>query len=150
MACTKYLVVALLAACGGNDKAPAQIDSGVDAPGQSGTAATTLLASVGVTTLVGASPNTGQAGTFSDTELVGGDDAAPKLSNTLISSIPGTPAKPLFVGQGAAYDSALIAVDGLTGSFQMIYGGFRAAVSNRPIEERRMLFHDNAVRIYRL
>jgi predicted TIM-barrel fold metal-dependent hydrolase len=41
-------------------------------------------------------------------------------------------------------------VDGLAGSFQMIYGGFRAAVSNRPAEERRMLFHDNAVRIYRL
>jgi len=41
-------------------------------------------------------------------------------------------------------------VDGLTGSFPVIYGGFRAAVSNRPIEERRMLFHDNAVRIYRL
>ena len=38
----------------------------------------------------------------------------------------------------------------MTGSFQVIYGGFRAAVSNRPIEERRMLFHDNAVRIYRL
>ena len=41
-------------------------------------------------------------------------------------------------------------VDGLTGSFQVIYGGFRAAVSNRPIEQRRMLFQDNAVRIYRL
>jgi predicted TIM-barrel fold metal-dependent hydrolase len=41
-------------------------------------------------------------------------------------------------------------VDGLAGSFQMIYGGFRAAVSNRPVDERRMLFHDNAVRIYRL
>jgi predicted TIM-barrel fold metal-dependent hydrolase len=41
-------------------------------------------------------------------------------------------------------------VDGLTGSFQMIYAGFRAAVSNRPVEERRMLLHDNAVRIYRL
>jgi len=41
-------------------------------------------------------------------------------------------------------------VDGLAGSFQVIYGGFRAAVSNRPVEERRMLFHDNAVRIYRL
>ena len=41
-------------------------------------------------------------------------------------------------------------VDGLAGLFQMIYGGFRAAVSNRPIEERRMLFHDNAVRIYQL
>jgi predicted TIM-barrel fold metal-dependent hydrolase len=32
----------------------------------------------------------------------------------------------------------------------MIYAGFRAAVSDRQIEERRMLFHDNAVRIYRL
>jgi predicted TIM-barrel fold metal-dependent hydrolase len=41
-------------------------------------------------------------------------------------------------------------VDGLTGSFPVIYGGFRAAVSNRPVEERHMLFHDNAVRIYRL
>jgi len=41
-------------------------------------------------------------------------------------------------------------VDGLTGSFQVIYGGFRAAMSNRPVEERRMLFHDNAVRVYRL
>ena len=41
-------------------------------------------------------------------------------------------------------------VDGLAGSFQMIYGGFRAAVSNRPVEERRMLFHDTATRIYRL
>jgi predicted TIM-barrel fold metal-dependent hydrolase len=41
-------------------------------------------------------------------------------------------------------------VDGLAGTFAVIYGGFRAAVSNRPIEERRMLFHDNAVRIYRL
>ena len=41
-------------------------------------------------------------------------------------------------------------VDSLAGSFQMIYGGFRAAVSNRQIEERRMLFHDTAARIYRL
>jgi predicted TIM-barrel fold metal-dependent hydrolase len=41
-------------------------------------------------------------------------------------------------------------VDGLAGSFPMIYGGFRAAVSNRPVEERRMLFHDTATRIYRL
>jgi predicted TIM-barrel fold metal-dependent hydrolase len=41
-------------------------------------------------------------------------------------------------------------VDSLAGSFPIIYGGFRAAVSNRPAEERGMLFHDNAVRIYRL
>jgi predicted TIM-barrel fold metal-dependent hydrolase len=41
-------------------------------------------------------------------------------------------------------------VDSLAGPFQMIYGGFRAAVSNRQAEERRMLFHDTAARIYRL
>jgi predicted TIM-barrel fold metal-dependent hydrolase len=41
-------------------------------------------------------------------------------------------------------------VDSLAGLFQIIYGGFRAAVSNRQIEERRMLFHDTAARIYRL
>jgi predicted TIM-barrel fold metal-dependent hydrolase len=41
-------------------------------------------------------------------------------------------------------------VDGLAGNFSIIYAGFRTAVSNRPLEEQRMLFHDNAVRIYRL
>jgi predicted TIM-barrel fold metal-dependent hydrolase len=41
-------------------------------------------------------------------------------------------------------------VDSLAGSFPIIYGGFRAAVSNRPVAERRMLFHDTATRIYRL
>lgn len=55
----------------------------------------------------------------------------------------------LFGAQRAMFASNY-PVDSLAGSFQMIYGGFRAAVSNRQIEERRMLFHDNAVRIYRL
>jgi len=41
-------------------------------------------------------------------------------------------------------------VDGLVGSFETIYAGFRAAVADRPLAERRKLFHDNAVRIYRL
>jgi predicted TIM-barrel fold metal-dependent hydrolase len=41
-------------------------------------------------------------------------------------------------------------VDRLCGSFQTIFAGFRAAVSERPPAEQRMLFHDNAVRIYRL
>lgn len=41
-------------------------------------------------------------------------------------------------------------VDRLAAPFMTIYDGFRAAVADRPAAERRMLFHDNAVRIYRL
>ena len=41
-------------------------------------------------------------------------------------------------------------VDRLAGSFEAIYDGFFAAVAERPAEELRQLFHDNAVRIYRL
>jgi predicted TIM-barrel fold metal-dependent hydrolase len=41
-------------------------------------------------------------------------------------------------------------VDSIVGSFQTIYDGFRAAVADRPLAERRALFHDNAIRIYRL
>ena len=41
-------------------------------------------------------------------------------------------------------------VDGLAGTFAEIFTGFAAAVADRPHEERRKLFHDNAVRIYRL
>lgn len=41
-------------------------------------------------------------------------------------------------------------VDSIVGSFKTIYDGFRAAVAGRPLSEQRKLFHDNAVRIYRL
>jgi predicted TIM-barrel fold metal-dependent hydrolase len=41
-------------------------------------------------------------------------------------------------------------VDSLAGDFTTIYAGFRAAVADRPEAEQRMLFHDNAVRFYRL
>ena len=41
-------------------------------------------------------------------------------------------------------------VDRLCASFETIFAGFRAAVCERPAEEQRMLFHDNAVHIYRL
>jgi predicted TIM-barrel fold metal-dependent hydrolase len=41
-------------------------------------------------------------------------------------------------------------VDRLCGSFPTIVAGFRVAVCERPPAEQRMLFHDNAVRIYRL
>jgi predicted TIM-barrel fold metal-dependent hydrolase len=41
-------------------------------------------------------------------------------------------------------------VDSLAGPFATIYDGFRATVADRPQSERRKLFHDNAVRLYRL
>ncbi len=41
-------------------------------------------------------------------------------------------------------------VDGLAAPFQTIYAGFRAAVADLPITDQRKLFHDTAVRIYRL
>lgn len=41
-------------------------------------------------------------------------------------------------------------VDSLAGTFDQIYSGFFAAVAGRPEVEQRQLFHDNAVRLYRL
>ena len=41
-------------------------------------------------------------------------------------------------------------VDGLAGSFDGIFTGFKQATSALPAASRRQLFHDNAVRIYRL
>jgi predicted TIM-barrel fold metal-dependent hydrolase len=41
-------------------------------------------------------------------------------------------------------------VDKLCAPFETIFAGFRAAVSDRPVSDQRMLFGANAVRIYRL
>jgi predicted TIM-barrel fold metal-dependent hydrolase len=41
-------------------------------------------------------------------------------------------------------------VDSLVGSFREIFSGFGAAVSDLPADAKEKLFHDNAVRIYRL
>jgi predicted TIM-barrel fold metal-dependent hydrolase len=41
-------------------------------------------------------------------------------------------------------------VDGLCGSFDTIYSGFKAATADLPRRDRLALFHDNAIRIYRL
>ena len=41
-------------------------------------------------------------------------------------------------------------VDGLCGSFETIYSGYRAAVSDVPRGDQLRMFHDNAVRVYRL
>ncbi|MCG6877438.1 MAG: amidohydrolase family protein [Betaproteobacteria bacterium] len=41
-------------------------------------------------------------------------------------------------------------VDGLTGTFDEIYSGYKAIVADLPEADQRRLFHDNAVRIYRI
>lgn len=41
-------------------------------------------------------------------------------------------------------------VDKLCGTFETIYAGFRAAVAELALAKQHMLFHDNAVRVYRL
>ncbi|HEX9844177.1 MAG TPA: amidohydrolase family protein [bacterium] len=41
-------------------------------------------------------------------------------------------------------------VDGLLARFDTIYAGFKAIVASLPPEQQRTLFHDNAVRVYRL
>jgi predicted TIM-barrel fold metal-dependent hydrolase len=41
-------------------------------------------------------------------------------------------------------------VDGLVASFDTIYRGFAAIVQDFSPTDRRRLFHDNAVRLYRL
>ena len=41
-------------------------------------------------------------------------------------------------------------VDSLVASFDTIYAGFKTAVADFPPEDQRKLFHDNAIRIYRI
>jgi predicted TIM-barrel fold metal-dependent hydrolase len=41
-------------------------------------------------------------------------------------------------------------VDGIVATFEELYDGFRAAVAELPLAEQKKLFHDNAVRSYRL
>ena len=41
-------------------------------------------------------------------------------------------------------------VDGLVATFDTIYAGFKAIVRDFAVSDRRKLFHDNAIRLYRL
>ncbi len=41
-------------------------------------------------------------------------------------------------------------VDGLTGSFETIYAGYKGAVADIPRADKIKLFHDNAIKVYRL
>jgi hypothetical protein len=78
------------------------------------------LARVAFTSLPGATTSAGIAGTFiSDITPEFGRGTSPKLSNTVISALPGTPAKPLFVGQDIPYEAIIVSVDGKPGYYKM-------------------------------
>jgi predicted TIM-barrel fold metal-dependent hydrolase len=53
-------------------------------------------------------------------------------------------------GTGRCMFASNFPVDSLVGSFDTIYSGFLAATGDLSAADRTKLFHDNAVRIYRL
>ncbi len=78
------------------------------------------LSRVAITSLPGASTSAGIVGTFvPGTTPAYGHASPPKLSNTVVSALPGTPPKPLFVGQDIPYDGIIVAIDGKPGYFDV-------------------------------
>src|SRR4051812_46654335 len=107
-----------LVACGGSPDS--RVDSSTGGDGFVVAAdLRSVIAAAGITTLPGASANAGAAGVFSPDDIHAGTGNAPKLSNTVLSAIPGTPPKILFVGQDAPFDAVLVSIDGLDGSFEI-------------------------------
>ncbi len=108
-------LVASVASAGCMD--PGSLDEPVEEV-QGGRAPVTLtLSNVNITSLPGASANAGAAGEFIAGGLRFGRKGAPNLSNSLLSAVPGAPAKVLFVGQAAAFDEVIVAVRGRSGYF---------------------------------
>jgi predicted TIM-barrel fold metal-dependent hydrolase len=52
-------------------------------------------------------------------------------------------------GVGRCLLASNFPVDSLCTDFDTLYSGFKAIVADLPHQDRRKLFHDNAVRIYR-
>jgi predicted TIM-barrel fold metal-dependent hydrolase len=91
-------------------------------------------------------------------ELAGQSNVAVKVSGI---GVPGTPWSVELNGaivrdtiEAFGVERSMFAsnfpVDSLTGEFDTIYSGFKTIVADLPEADRRKLFHDNAVRIYRI
>jgi hypothetical protein len=103
---------------------PAPLEEGSDEEIQAGNAPLTLtLAQVNITSLPGASANAGAKGVFKGGGLRFGRTTRPALSNSLLSAVPGAPAKVLFVGQAQPFDQVIVAVQGRSGHFVVPAGG---------------------------
>jgi hypothetical protein len=88
-------------------------------PPPAGGAASDVFSAVNVTSLAGASAASGTAGEFQSGAIPSGTGAAPALSNTVASAVPGTPAKPIFISQSAAFDTVIVSVEGHDGFFAL-------------------------------
>jgi predicted TIM-barrel fold metal-dependent hydrolase len=90
--------------------------------------------------------------------LAGAPNVAVKISGLGIPGQPWTPESNREVvlrtidlfGIDRAMFASNFPVDGLVATFDTIYGGFKAIVEDFSLADRRRLFHDNAVRLYRL
>jgi predicted TIM-barrel fold metal-dependent hydrolase len=91
-------------------------------------------------------------------ELAGQSNVAVKLSGIGVPGVPWTVAlnrdiiRDLIEAFGVerCMFASNFPVDGLTGRFDDIYSGYRTIVADLPEADQRRLFHDNAVRIYRI
>ncbi len=107
----------------GGNAADADPGDQADAALPPGQPASKTFLKVAVTALPGASNSAGLEGTFVAGDLQPGLTRAPALSNTVLSSVPGTPPKPIFVGQGQPMDAVLVAIEGHTGYYDVPAGG---------------------------
>ena len=110
----------------GCDTGSANNNPSVDAPPPSpmpdagpGSTPARTFSKVAVTALPGASTNAGVEGTWVRADFPAGTRGAPALSNTVLSAMPGTPPKPLFVRDGAGFNSILVGVRGEYGYYQI-------------------------------
>ena len=101
--------------------------SGPEQPPPAPQPATATFQAVAITSLAGASPSPGVAGTFKPEAMAPGGGRPPALSNSVLSAVPGAPPKPLFVGQDAPFDAVLIAVEGQSGYFEVPTDGLAVA-----------------------
>jgi predicted TIM-barrel fold metal-dependent hydrolase len=90
--------------------------------------------------------------------LAGAPNVAVKISGLGIPGQPWTPESNREVvlrtidlfGIDRAMFASNFPVDRLVATFDAIYGGFKAIVEDFSLADQRQLFHDNAVRLYRL
>lgn len=123
--CTGLITSGQVPPGGGDDTtADADTSGAADAsPPAGGTPTSQALLAVSITALPGASEGAGVAGSYVDAELVPGIGTAPALSNSVLSAVPGSPPKPLFVGANRPMDAVLVGLADHRGYFEVPAGG---------------------------
>ncbi|MCE9573550.1 MAG: hypothetical protein K8W52_10370 [Deltaproteobacteria bacterium] len=112
------LSIALAASAGCTPAPTGNPGDGGETPDAHTATRSDTLAQVAITSLPGASVSAGIVGTFVPSATPPyGHASPPRLSNTVVSALPGTPPKPVFVAQDLPYDAIIVAIDGKPGYF---------------------------------